>query len=434
MRVPMPLLSPLSSTSQTLLVLVWKSLANRKATAGLTIFSIALSVALLLSVERLRHQARESFANTISGTDLIVGARSGQLQLLLYSVFRIGNATNNITWRSYQDIANHKAVAWSVPISLGDSHKGFRVMGTTPGFFQHYRYGRKQSLKLAKGKVFEDLFDTVIGATVARKLGYRIGDKIIIAHGLGQIGITKHEQLPFKISGILKPTGTPVDKTVIVSLRAIEAIHADWKYGTRLPGAGTPADELRKRPLTPRAVTAVLLGLKSKLQVFRMQRAINNYRAEPLLAILPGVALQELWDLMGTAEAALLMITWFVVIAAITGMLAMILASLNERRREMAILRANGARPSHIVALMTMEAGLLALMGAIAGTLFHYLLTLLAQPLIEAEFGLTFPLTALSAYELKLLAIIVLSGWLAGLYPAYRAYRYTLSDGMMVRT
>ena len=117
--------------------LALQSLRNRALTASLTVLAIAFSVMLLLGVEKVRTGARQSFADTISGTDLIVGARSGAIQLLLYSVFRIGNATNNVTWKSYSDIAKRPEVDWIVPISLGDSHHGFRVLGTTPDYFTH---------------------------------------------------------------------------------------------------------------------------------------------------------------------------------------------------------------------------------------------------------------------------------------------------------
>ena len=136
--------------------------------------SIAISVALLLGVEKIRTEARSSFASTISGTDLIVGARSGDINLLLYSVFRIGNATNNISWESYQDITSRPEVAWAIPISLGDSHRGFRVMGTNGDYFEHYRFARTRALTLAEGKPFAEVFDTVLGADVAAQLGYQL--------------------------------------------------------------------------------------------------------------------------------------------------------------------------------------------------------------------------------------------------------------------
>lgn len=171
------------------LTLAWKSVRNRKVTAILTILTVAISVVLLLGVERIRTQAKESFANTISGTDLIVGGRSGQVNLLLYSVFRIGNATNNIDWKSYQEFSQHRAVKWAIPISLGDSHKGFRVMGTNQSYFEHYRYGQKQNLAFSQGKPFEGLFDAVIGAEVARSLDYTIGSEMIIAHGISDVAL-----------------------------------------------------------------------------------------------------------------------------------------------------------------------------------------------------------------------------------------------------
>ena len=277
--------------------LALQSLFNRWVTALLTVLAIAVSVMLLLGVEKVRTGARQSFADTISGTDLIVGARSGSLNLLLYSVFRIGNATNNVTWKSYQDIAKLPEVAWIVPLSLGDSHHGFRVLGTNADYFTHYKFRHGQSMTFASGGPFKDLFDAVIGSDVAEALGYKVGDKIIVAHGVGSISFIEHEDKPFRVSGILAKTGTPIDRTVHVSLEAIEAIHIDWQNGAPIPGQSISADEVRKMDLTPTAITAAMVGLKSKLATFKIQRAINNYQEEPLSAIMPGVALQELWGL-----------------------------------------------------------------------------------------------------------------------------------------
>src|SRR6056297_1474245 len=157
-----------------ILRLAFGSLMARALTVGMTVLAIALSVALFLGVEKVRTGAKASFADTISGTDLIVGARSGSVQLLLYSVFRIGNATNNVTWESYQDIANRPEVDWIVPISLGDSHRQFRVMGTTQAFFEHYKYRGGRSLQVGDGHGLSDLYDAVIGAEVAATLGYSV--------------------------------------------------------------------------------------------------------------------------------------------------------------------------------------------------------------------------------------------------------------------
>ncbi|HCG9609547.1 TPA: ABC transporter permease [Vibrio parahaemolyticus] len=412
--------------------LAWKSLMNRKATAVLTIMTVAISVILLLGVERIRTQAKDSFANTISGTDLIVGGRSGQVNLLLYSVFRIGNATNNIDWKSYQEFSQHRAVDWAIPISLGDSHKGFRVMGTNHSYFEHYKYGSKQPLTFSKGKEFNGLFETVLGSDVAKQLGYQIGSEIIIAHGISDVGFSRHDKLPFKVVGILAPTGTPVDKTVHVSLEAIEAIHVGWESGARL-GPTPDAKVLQERDFQPKQITAMLVGLKSRIQTFALQRQINNYPKEPLSAIMPGVALHELWGMMSVAEQAMMAVSGFVVIAGLLGMLSSLLTSLQERRREMAILRAMGARPRHVFSLLISEASLLTAAGIVTGVLGLYAILALLQPLIQQHYGINLTLSTLSAYEWMLLSFVQCAGIVIGFIPAFRAYRQSLSDGMTIR-
>ncbi|EOX4468001.1 ABC transporter permease [Vibrio alginolyticus] len=412
--------------------LAWKSLMNRKATAILTIMTVAISVVLLLGVERIRTQAKDSFANTISGTDLIIGGRSGQVNLLLYSVFRIGNATNNIDWKSYQEFANHRSVDWATPISLGDSHKGFRVMGTNHSYFEHYKFGSKQPLTFSKGREFHGLFETVLGSDVAKQLGYDIGSEIIIAHGISDVGFSRHDNLPFKVVGILAPTGTPVDKTVHVSLEAIEAIHVGWESGARL-GPTPKAQDLKNRDFQPKQITAMLVGLKSRIQTFALQRQINTYPKEPLSAIMPGVALHELWGMMSVAEQALMAVSGFVVIAGLLGMLSSLLTSLQERRREMAILRAMGARPRHVFSLLISEASLLTAAGIITGVTGLYAILAIAQPIIQQHYGIHLTLSILSTYEWMLLGFVQCAGIVIGFIPALRAYRQSLSDGMTIR-
>lgn len=413
--------------------LAWKSLLNRRFTAMITVLSIALSVTLLVGVERVRTETRQSFANTISGTDLIVGARSGAVQLLLYSVFRIGDATNNISWKSYQDIAAHPKVAWTIPISLGDSHRGFRVLGTTAEYFAHYRFARGRQLLFDQGVAFADLYDAVLGAEVADALGYRLGDAIVVAHGAGDVSFARHEDKPFRVAGILERTGTPVDRTVHVSLEAIEAIHMGWRNGAPLRGSTHAAGDTPALDLTPKAITAVLVGLKSRVAVFQVQRFINDYPDEPLSAVLPGVALSQLWDLIGVAENALLMVSAFVVVVGLFGMLTALLTSLNERRREMAILRSVGARPGHVFALIMGEAVFLTLLGILAGLLLLYAILMVAQPLIESRLGIFIAIGAPSVHELSLLGAVFAAGLAAGVVPAFRAYRLSLTDGLSVK-
>ena len=417
-----------------ILTLAYQSLSNRWPTGLLAILAVALSVTLFLGVERVRTGAKASFADTISGTDLIVGARAGDVQLLLYAVFRIGSATRNITIESFDDIRARPEVDWVVPLSLGDSHRGFRVLGTVPDYFAHYRYRNRQPLEFAAGAPFANLFDAVIGAEVAARLGYNLGDAIVVQHGIGQLGGQDHDDKPFRVAGILTKTGTPVDRTVHVSLEAIEAIHIDWQDGAPIPGRGLSADQVRKLNLRPTAVTAALVGVKSKIEIFKLQRYINEYREEPLTAILPGVALQELWSLVGAAETALTVVSAMVVTTALLGMVTMILTTLNERRQEMAILRAVGARPRTIFGLLVSEAGLLTLAGVAVGIGLFYAALAILRPIADARYGLHLPLGAPSGTEWITLAVIVGAGCLVGALPAWRAYRRSLADGMSIRT
>lgn len=420
-----------------LLGLAARSAWNRRAALSLTVLAIALSVLMLLGVERLRHQIRDSFEQSVSGADLIVGARGSPLQLMLYSVFRIGEATHNMEWRSVETLAANPAVAWAIPISLGDSHHGYPVLGTTPDYFRHFRYGDKRALKLLEGRPFpggtDGVFDAVLGAEVATALGYKLGSRLTLSHGSGDTGLAEHADKPFTVVGILARTGTPVDNTVHIGLEAMEAIHLDWQGGAHMSGVSIPAKYVKKFDLTPKTVTAVILGLKSRAAVFAVQRSINTFRAEPLMAVLPGVALSQLWQVMGYGEKALLAVSALVVGVGLAGLVAVILASLNERRRELAILRSVGAHPRDILALLTLEGLGLTVAGTALGFALLTVLSLVAGPIVEARWGLSLAATAPTVQELYLLAGVIGVGLAASLLPGWRAYRLSLADGLTPR-
>lgn len=338
--------------------LAFRSLVARKLSVGLTVFSLAVSMFVLLAVAHIKEEAKSSFTSTVSGVDLVVGARSGQLNLLLYSIFRIGNATNNISWRSYMELANHNDVAWTIPISLGDSHRGYRVMGTTESYFQFFKYGKKKSLTFDVGNGFSDAFEVVLGAEVAKKLNYVIGDKIFLFHGLKATHYNEHKDKPFDVVGILKPTGTAVDQTVHVRLDGLEAIHSGLNHGLNFAEVGQN-EVLNNDKVTATSITAFLVGLKSKLSTFSYQRMVNQFDDEPLQAILPGVALSELWRMMGIVEKVLLVISGLVVASALLGMCTMMLATVHERQQEFTVLRTIGASPWFVLLLIEMEAFLI---------------------------------------------------------------------------
>lgn len=403
-----------------LLKLSLQSLRHRRGMVILGVVSVACTITLLLAVDRIRQDTRASFTNTLSGTSLIVGARTGSLNLLLYSVFRLGDATNNISWASYQKWDQRPDIAWTVPLSLGDSHRGFRVLGTDNRYFEHYQYGVNQALQLEQGEPFSSDTDVVLGSVVAAELGYVIGRELNVNHGLTQTEFTEHGEYAFKVVGILAPTGTPVDRTVHVPLAGLTAVHRGFY-------ARTPGDD----PAT--AITAFLVGLESPMQTFSVQRAINNDRSEPLLAIIPGVALQQLWQLMSLAENALYAISLAMIVVGLFSLMTMLLAGMNERRREMAILRALGARPVHLLMLLMCESGLIGLLALVLSGVLLTGVTVLIGPVLQTGFGIQLQLGWPSEMVIYALVGYCLAAILLGAIPGWKAYRQSLHDGLSIR-
>jgi putative ABC transport system permease protein len=345
----------------------------------------------------------------------------------------MGEVTQNMSWASAQWLAQQPGVAWTVPVSLGDSHRGYPVLGTTAAYFDHFRYGDRRELRLVAGKRFEGVFEAVLGAEVAERLGYRLGEKIALAHGSGEGPAADHSDKPFVVAGILERTGTPVDRTVHISLESMEALHLDWAGGAPIPGLSIPAPLVRKFDLTPKNVTAVFVGLDSRAAVFGLQRTVNGHGGEALMGVLPGVALDELWQLVAVAERYAQLVSMLVVAVGLTGLVAVILAGLNERRRELAILRSVGARPLDIFALLALEGGTLALAGSALGAALVWVLVLALAPWLQANYGLTLRSGLPGVAEWQLLAGIIAVGAIAGLLPGWRAYRLSLADGMTPR-
>ncbi len=404
-------------------------------TTALTILSIALSTALLIGVELVRTGGRESFTNTISQTDLIVGARGGSLQLLLYTVFHMGTATNNISYATYERLKHHPAVQWTIPYSLGDSHRGFRVIATTEDFYREYRYRRDRQVQFATGRAPVAAFEVAIGAEVARTLGYHPDQMIVVAHGLvSGKGLPDHKEHPFRIVGILQRTATPIDRALYVTLEGMTAIHAGWQQtpDQRQPQKHPPGT-VSQSPPAPEQITAFLLRSRSRIDTLQLQREINTFAEEPLMAIIPGVTLSELWRGIGYVEQTLWIVTILVLTVGLLSMLIALYASLNERRREMAVLRALGASPRRILSLLIIESGFLSIVGIGFGIGFMYGILALCQPVIEQHVGLSLPLRTLTSQELLYLAFVVGSGMSIGAIPAIKAYRNTLVDGLTVR-
>ena len=405
--------------------LAFKSLISRRGSVVLTCLAMTVSIFVILGVEHIRNQAKESFYNTVSGADLIVGARTGSTNLLLYSVFRIGSATNNVSWESYLDITADERVKWAIPISLGDSHMGYRVMGTTLSYFEHFSYGKKRNLKFKNGKPFNDLFEVVLGAQVAKKLGYEIGDRITLAHGIGKTSFSMHDDKPFRVSGILAPTGTPVDQTLHVSLQGIEAIHLDWQPGSRK--SEQEVKPIKEEDLAIQSVTAFVLGLKSRMTTFEVQREINEYSQEPLLAILPGVALAQLWEMINILEGVLQLISYLILFSSLLGLAAMLLASMREREQEIKLFRAIGASPGFLFVLIQLEALIICGFSILIGSACLLLCLGLTKEMLSANFGLYVEANIFSINSVLLLSLVVIATFAVASIPSLGAYKQARS-------
>ncbi len=415
-----------------LLRLAWKSLRARAVTTGLTVFSIALSIMLLAGVDTLQSSARAGFAGTISHTDLVVGARGGDLPLLLSTIFHLGNASNDISWQSYQHFAHHPATAWTIPISLGDSFHGYRVVPTDENLYRHYQYRGGHSLAFAQGRVPADLFEVVAGADAAASLHLRLGQQLTLAHGVESRSILNHDAVPFTVCGILQRTATPIDRALYITLLGDEAMHFGWADGTP-PALGEAIPKLDRSQLKVDQITAFLLGTKSRISTLYLKREIGTYKPEPLTAIIPAYTLQELWILLDYANAALSLVASAVVVVGLLAMVSALYTALHERRREIAVLRAVGLHMQQVFLLFITEATLIATAGALLGLGFLYGVLFTFRHLIETLAGI--PLTIHAPTQRVCLYVFgtVVSAALLGVLPAWRAYRNSLLDGLQSR-
>lgn len=420
----------------SLLPLSIRSLMSRKGSVLLSVLAVALSVTLFLGVDKIRRGASEGFESTISGTDLIVGARSGPVNLLLYSVFRIGDPTTNISWEAYEDLSTRPQVKWTIPLSMGDSHENFRVIGTTRAYLDFYRYGDSRALMVSEGDWFRDEHDAVLGAAVAEELGYKLGDSFPVSHGLVSASFANHEGHEFTVSGILARTGTPVDRSIHVSLAGIEALHDDGGQAHEADHADENhehEEHEHEHEAEPEAISAFLVGLENRTAVLIYQRTVNTYEKEPLTGIIPGIALTQLWSVVGTAQTALTATAAFVVVTGLLSLLIAILTSLNARNRELAILRAAGAGPKHIFFLVLLETALVAIIGTLIGAAVVYGGMGILAPVISAQYGIPLGVMNLAVFDVGILGGVIGLGTLLGLVPAMQAYRRSLADGLTMR-
>jgi putative ABC transport system permease protein len=403
--------------------LIFASLRNRRVIAILTALSVGLSIFLFASVEKMRHGARAGFTHSVSGTHIIVGARSGQIPLLLFSLFHLGSPTSNVSYNSYLRYKKHPAVAWALPLSIGDSHRGFRVVGTSAQLIDYYRYADARQLVIAEGRFSLGKSRAVLGSTAAAELRLKVGDNLVLTHGISDVqGIHDHDESPFSVEGIFEPTGTPFDKGIYVSLESIEHMHA----------AEAGESELHTTENVEK-ITSFLIGVKEPIDILPLMRIINEDNREPLTAILPGVVLSEVWGMMSYAENTLKLVSLMVMLTALCGLFIALYASLAERYREMAILRALGASPLRIAALLLGESMILIVGGIVIGYGMLLGATLVFKKVLLRSFAVHVGLFPVTGEEIIFVAGLIIMGTVVAMIPAIILYRRALSEGLQVR-
>jgi putative ABC transport system permease protein len=397
-----------------LLRLATASLLARRRTTGLMLLALTLSCALLFGVEKLRSELRTSAYAAVGAVDLIVGARTAPEQLLLATVFHYGALSTPLPRSTEARLAAHPAVRFALPLSLGDSVAGLPVVGTVPAYFAHLGTPPEGALAFQAGAPFTSDEEVVLGAEAARRLGKDLGDALTLSHGLGAQSFLEHGDHPLQVVGILAPTGTPLDQRVLVSLEALHAAHDGV-------ASGAPEEE---------NISALLLGLAPRAAALGLAAQLNRSEDPPLTAALPALTLAGLLRWLGTGEAVLRVLSIFVMVVALAGMLAMMLASLEQRRREMAVLRALGAGFGTLLALLLAEALILTFLAIGLGLgLVHGGLAL-AAPALQSATGLALQDLGPTPGE-GLLALGALAlATPAGLLPAWLAARRALMDGL----
>ena len=431
-----------------LLGIAWRNIRQRPLTSALTAVSLALGVALVVATlvtGALVQRAFESGAGL--GYNMIVGAKGSPLQLVLNTVFFISKPIENVGWEFYQEFlpAARRAdgvdgkyaasTGVAVPTCMGDYYRSFRVVGTNADFFGRLTRGDGEPFRFASGENFrdDDFFAGVIGASVADTLGLRVGDQFSPTHGADD----GKEHDPFKVVGILERTWTPIDRGVFVNM---EGFYLQDGHAKPLPdgveaegGVVSGGDGPAPLPAAQREVTAILLetaslpGLPPELTAMGLRTAINE--GSDAQAALPVAEIRQLLDLfVRPLELVLLLVTALVVLVSALGILISMVGSSLERSRDVAIMRALGARRGHVLATVLIEAVLLAVGGGLVGWVIGHAIVAAIGPWIAANAGVRAGFfSAAPEAEALLVPFLVLLAIAAALLPALAAYRTDVS-------
>jgi putative ABC transport system permease protein len=397
----------------TLGLMVWRSLRQHALSTGVAAVSIALAGGLLMAIWVTRHQTQRAFAET-TGFDGVLGARGSKLQLVLNSVFHLEASPGNLTWEDYQEIRNHPAVELAVPLAVGDNYRGYRLVGTTLEQFERAEASPGQSYSVQPGgRWFDPLRrEAVVGSFVASRLGLELGDTFHPFHGLAFDEEHEHAET-YLVVGVLQPSNTPADTVIWVPLAGIQ----------KMSGHDQAAAS---------DISAVLVKLRggSAVAGFQLDQFYNRQGDRLTFAWPIGRIVAQLFGKIAWFDRVLTLIAGLVALVAAASILASLYNSMNERRRDLAILRALGAHRRTVFGVTLMEAVSIAELGMILSFAVHFLILHSVAAVLRAQTGVV--IDAWSWHPVLVwtpLALVGL-GALAGLLPAFKAYRTDVADNL----
>ncbi|PSR15314.1 MAG: hypothetical protein DA408_01135 [Bacteroidetes bacterium] len=422
-----------------LLQLSWKNLTFRPLAMMLSVLLFALGVGLISILFLVKDQLNKNFESNLAGIDLVVGAKGSPLQLILSSMYHIDNPTGNVSLQEVRPFLNpkHPLIQRAVPLSLGDSYRKYRIVGTTPAILDLY------GTQLASGQVWQQDFDVVAGGQVAQELGLKLGDTFSSSHGLLEDDNLKHEHTAFHIAGILQPNGTVLDQLLLTSNQTYWQVHAPAAETTAAPehehheGETASEHEHEPRPAVSlldapgdQQITSLLIQFKGRnFQALNMQRSINENTN--LQAATPAIEITRLYTLLDPAEKALRLLAILIIFVSGLSIFVSLYASLQERQYELALLRVMGARPRTLFLLIIGEGLLLAVIGFGLGMLLsHVGMQMLAGTLHEA-YRYTFTGWHFLPEEGYLFLGALGIGLLAAILPAIKASRTDISETLL---
>jgi putative ABC transport system permease protein len=411
-----------------LMALVRRSLRQHALSSAITVVSVGLAAGLTMAVFAINNQTYEAFTGGQVGFDAVLGARGSQLQLVLNTVFHLEASAGNIPWSMYTQIAANPRVELAIPYAVGDNYKGYRLVGTTPDLFTKFRYRSGQGFEVEPGGRFfqSDTRDVVVGSYVARQLGLKVGQTINPYHGIQYAESQKHQD-QFTIVGVLKTTNSPSDRVVWIPIDAVYRMSGHVLRGTGQIYRPTEGEEI---PDENKEVSAVMLKFKSAQTGFILDQQINRQGKVATLAWPVAKVMADLFDRIGWVSRILSMVAYLVMVVAAGSILASIYNTMNERRREFAILRALGARRGTVFSAIVLEAASITALGALVGYLVYGGILAAAFVIVRDRTGVVLnafrPDPAMWLVPLAMIAL----GSLAGLVPAFKAYRTDVASNL----